>query len=79
MRIFITGTDTEVGKSVVTTVLASGYAALGSVIAAKPVASGVDVGSCGEDAAMIARACGHEPLTHTTYRAPLSPQLAPKY
>ena len=50
-RWFVTGTDTEIGKSAATACLAAAVAAEGrSVLAAKPVASGVAPGTAGEDA-----------------------------
>lgn len=73
MRWFVTGTDTGVGKSVVTACL--GAARRGAVVAAKPLASGVDEG-VGEDAALIGWAAGHPPQVHTVYREPLSPHRA---
>jgi len=74
VRLFITGTDTEVGKSVVTACLAA--AAEGSVVAAKPVASGVAPGTAGEDALLLAAAAGHPPCTFVTLEAPVSPHRA---
>ncbi|MEZ4317684.1 MAG: dethiobiotin synthase [Myxococcota bacterium] len=71
--LFVTGTDTEVGKSVVTACLAAGRPA--GAHAAKLVASGVDAFP-GEDAALLARAAGHPPSVYTTYTAPLSPHRA---
>jgi dethiobiotin synthetase len=53
MRLLITGTDTEVGKTVVTAALA---AAIPGVSALKPLASGS--APPGEDALMLARAAG---------------------
>lgn len=72
-RWFITGTDTDVGKSVVTAALAA--ARRGRVVAAKPVASGVERGF-GEDAERIGRAAGHPPRVFARWRAPLSPHRA---
>jgi len=75
-RWFITGTDTEVGKSVVTACLAEAARHHGSVIAAKPVASGVAPGEPGEDAALLALAGNHPPQVFATYEAPISPHRA---
>jgi len=76
MRLFITGTDTDVGKTAATAALAAALAERGTVVAAKPVASGVPAGRAGDDAEALGRAAGHPPVIHTTYRAPLSPHRA---
>ena len=76
MRLFVTGTDTHVGKTVVTCCLARAAAARGTVSAAKPVASGVRPGTPGEDAEQIAAHAGHAPRVFATYEAPLSPHRA---
>jgi len=74
-RWFITGTDTGVGKTVVTACLAA--AAPGSVCAVKPIESGVPRGRPhGPDAVSIANAAGHTPLTKEIFEAPLSPHRA---
>lgn len=74
--VFITGTDTGVGKTVVTAALAAAVARAGiRVRALKAVASGVESGA-GDDAERIAAAAGHEPLTGIALRAPLSPHRA---
>ncbi len=75
--LFVTGTDTEVGKSATTACLAEAVRAAGwPVCAAKPVASGVPDGEAGEDAELIALAAGHPPLIHATYLTPVSPHRA---
>jgi dethiobiotin synthase len=76
MRLFVTGTDTDVGKSVVTACLAAAARAHGTVVACKPVASGVPAGTAGEDALRIARGAGHDPLVFTTWSTPVSPHRA---
>lgn len=76
MRLFVTGTDTGVGKSVVTACLAAAARARGSVLACKPVASGVAPGTAGEDAELLGFAAGHAPLVFHTFEAPLSPHRA---
>lgn len=76
VRWFVTGTDTEVGKTVVTACLAQAARALGNVIAAKPVASGVPPGTAGEDAELLGAAAGHPPRVLATWEAPLSPHRA---
>jgi dethiobiotin synthetase len=71
---FVTGTDTDVGKSVVTAALAA--SAPGSVAALKPVASGVEPGTAGEDAALLGRAAGHPPAMRVALALPVSPHRA---
>lgn len=74
--LFVTGTDTGVGKTVVTAALAAALREAGvRVRALKPVASGVRAWP-GEDAELLARAAGHSPLVHTALAAPLSPHRA---
>lgn len=75
--LFVTGTDTSVGKTVVTAALAAALHAAGvGVRALKPVASGVPDGDPGEDAALLGLAAGHAPLGALRLRAPLSPHRA---
>lgn len=75
--LLITGTDTNVGKTVVTAALAAALARAGTrVRALKPVASGVPRGEPGEDAARIAAAAGHAPASFLRLVAPLSPHRA---
>lgn len=75
--LFVTGTDTGVGKTVVTSALAAALAEAGvAVRALKPVASGIDDGGWGEDATALGTAAGHAPAVHTRLRAPLSPHRA---
>jgi len=70
---FITGTDTEVGKTVVTACLAAAFH--GTALAAKTVASGVELPP-GEDAALLGFAAGHPAQVFQTWAAPLSPHRA---
>jgi dethiobiotin synthase len=73
--LFITGTDTEVGKSVVTAALAAGFRAQGrSPRAVKPLASGSP--PPGEDASLIAKHAGHEPIGFACLPTPASPERA---
>jgi dethiobiotin synthetase len=76
MRLFVTGTDTGVGKSVVTACLARAARLRGTVLASKPVASGVLPGTAGEDAELLGQAAGHPPSGLVRYEAPLSPHRA---
>lgn len=76
-RLFVTGTDTEVGKSVVTACLAAATRAAGrSVWALKPIASGIPDGGSGEDATLLARGAGHAPALFVGFRTPVSPHRA---
>ena len=76
-RLFITGTDTGVGTTVVTAALAAALAEAGvRVRALKPIASGVEAGTPGEDAALLGFAAGHTPRSAYTLAAPISPHLA---
>jgi len=73
--LFITGTDTEVGKSVVTAALAAGYRLRGrSPRAVKPLASGS--APPGEDALLIAKHAGHAPAGFACLAEPASPERA---
>jgi dethiobiotin synthetase len=79
--LLVTGTDTEVGKSVVAAALTAALAADGTPVAAfKPVVTGLDAPSPGQpaDHALLA-ACAHmAPEAVAPYRfwPPLSPHLA---
>lgn len=75
--IFVTGTDTGAGKSVVTAALAAALAEAGVRVAAlKPVASGVEDSPPGDDARLLGFAARHEPKVKVALRAPLSPHRA---
>jgi dethiobiotin synthase len=77
IRRFVTGTDTEVGKTHVTATLARLARAAGrAVVACKPVASGVTPGGPGEDAALLAVAAGHPPLGFAAFAEPVAPHRA---
>jgi dethiobiotin synthase len=71
-RVLVIGTDTDVGKTVVTAAIAAacGYRAL------KPIASGVPAGTVGDDAALLSVGDGHPPATCYRFVAPLSPHRA---
>ena len=72
---FITGTDTEVGKTAVTAGLAAALRVNGSDVAAiKPLATGSE--GPGEDALIIAKAAGHAPRVHTCLPTPAAPHRA---
>ena len=75
--VFVTGTDTGVGKTVVTAALAAALKRVGvRVRALKPVASGVPHGEVGEDATVLGQAAGHPPLGFAKFTAPISPHRA---
>lgn len=75
MRVVILGTGTDVGKTYVTACLARGLRERGSVLALKPVESGVGAGVTG-DAGAIAMAAGHAPiLSRWRFPRPVSPHL----
>ncbi len=72
---FITGTDTEVGKTAVTASIAATLRASGATVAAvKPLATGS--AAPGEDATIIAQAAGHAPRVHTCLPTPAAPHRA---
>lgn len=71
--LFVTGTDTGVGKTVVAAALA---ASARDSIGLKPLASGVPAGQPGEDAALLALATGDRPESYRRWVPPLSPHRA---
>ena len=84
--LFITGTDTGVGKTVIACALVRGLRALGASVAVmKPVASGSEVTPLGlrnEDALALAEAAGfdgrYEELNPYCFEPPISPHIAAK-
>jgi dethiobiotin synthetase len=75
VRVVILGTGTDVGKSYVTARLAQGLRAHVSVLALKPIESGVTQGALG-DAGAIAEAAGHTArLSRWRFPRPVSPHL----
>ncbi len=70
--LFVTGTDTDAGKTVVTAAIASAWR--GQVRAVKPVMSGAT--GVGSDAWRVAVAAGHEPLCFASWSVPVSPHRA---
>jgi dethiobiotin synthetase len=74
-KLFITGTDTEVGKTIVTACLAAAFRERGQQPrAVKPLATGSP--GPGEDATHIARAAGHDPVVFACFPVPASPERA---
>lgn len=77
IRLFITGTDTEIGKTAVTACLAAALRAKGiPVRAIKPFMSGAAPQDPESDALCIANAAGHKPQVHTWWATPVSPHRA---
>ena len=77
VRLFVTGTDTDVGKTRVTGLLARAARRQGrTVVACKVVASGVPPGHPGDDATHLGEAAGHAPLVFGTWETPVSPHRA---
>ncbi len=78
--ILVTGTDTGVGKTIVTAALTRSLRALGRrVIALKPLESGCEPApTAGEDGAVLARAAGQDGPQHALhrYRDPIAPAEA---
>ncbi|HKY37823.1 MAG TPA: dethiobiotin synthase [Polyangiaceae bacterium] len=76
MRVVILGTGTSVGKTFVTAALAAACRSRGSVLALKPIETGVLEGAPG-DAGTIAEAAGHSPvLSRWRFERGVSPHLA---
>ncbi len=74
--IVITGTDTEVGKTVVTAALAALLVSVGrSVTAYKPTQTGVEAGEAG-DMAEVSRLAGISTHEGVRLRAPMAPRPA---
>jgi len=73
--LFITGTDTEVGKTMVTACLSAAFRAQGRhPSAVKPLATGS--APPGEDAETIGSAAGHSPKVFACFPEPASPERA---
>ena len=76
-RWFITGTDTDAGKTAVTAALAAGLRHSGvDVRAVKPLMSGHRPENVESDAYRIASAAGHSVACHTWWETPISPHRA---
>ena len=74
-KLFITGTDTEIGKTMVTACLAAAWRTRGKAPKAiKPLATGSE--PPGEDALFIAQAAGHEPKVFACLPETASPERA---
>ena len=78
IRLGITGTDTGVGKTVVGCGLARAFVRRGrSVIAMKPIETGVEFDDPSRDGALLAGAAGHEDLLEATAPIVLPDPVAP--
>jgi dethiobiotin synthetase len=78
-RFFVTGTDTDVGKTYCSTALLRGFRANGVACAAlKPIASGVDANGQNPDAAALAAATGQAiaAVNPLSFHLPTAPHLA---
>ena len=76
MRVVVLGTGTDVGKTFITAGIARGLARHRSVLALKPIESGVTAEAT-SDADVIASAAGHPPvLSRWRFTRPVSPHLA---
>lgn len=74
--VIVTGTDTDVGKTVVTAAVCALLAAFGRRVAAyKPTQTGVETGEPG-DMAEVARLTGVEVVEGTRLREPMAPRPA---
>ena len=78
--IFVTGTDTGVGKTLVSCALLHAYAAMGKcAVGMKPVAAGCEDGAC-EDVEMLRRASGvqapRELVNPYAFVPPVAPHVA---
>ena len=74
--VVVTGTDTGVGKTVVTAALAVRAEQTGSVVVAKPTQTGVGPGQPPGDAAVVHALTGCEVQEFTTLADPLAPDTA---
>jgi dethiobiotin synthase len=73
--VFVTGTDTDVGKTVVSALLVRALRERGAPVSAlKPFATGED--GPGADARALAEAAGHEPRVFQTFLTPAAPERA---
>lgn len=80
-RYFITATDTDAGKTYVSSLLLQGFKALGTTaIGVKPIAAGADDQGCNGDALLLQRHSGialpYKVINPVCYQAPVAPHLA---
>ena len=73
--VFVTGTDTDVGKTVVSALIARGLRARGLAVSAlKPFATGAP--GPGADALLLGEAAGHAPRVFQSFPTPAAPERA---
>ena len=73
--VFVTGTDTDVGKTVVSALIARGLRARGVAVSAlKPFATGAP--GPGADALLLGEAAGHEARVFQSFPTPAAPERA---
>jgi adenosylmethionine---8-amino-7-oxononanoate aminotransferase len=80
--LFVTGTDTGAGKTVVAAAVVAALRGRGMrVEGLKPLATGVEPGQAGEDATLLARASGRDPrdCVLATFVMPRSPLAAARH
>lgn len=80
-RYFITATDTDAGKTYVSSLLLQGFKTLGTTaIGVKPIAAGADDQGCNGDALLLQRYSGialpYKVINPVCYQAPVAPHLA---
>lgn len=81
MKVFVTGTDTGVGKTEFSSALLRYLSAQreGRTLGLKPFESGVGVGDDDDsDAKRLAESAGHEPLCMASFKLPAAPWIAAK-
>ena len=80
-RYFITATDTDAGKTYVSSLLLQGFKALGTTaVGVKPIAAGADGQGCNGDALLLQQHSGialpYKVINPICYQAPVAPHLA---
>lgn len=78
---FITATDTDAGKTYVSSLLLQGFKALGTAaVGVKPIAAGADWQGCNGDALLLQQHSGialpYKMINPICYQAPVAPHLA---
>jgi dethiobiotin synthetase len=80
-RCFITATDTDAGKTYVSSLLLQGFKARGTAaLGVKPIAAGADGQGCNGDALLLQQCSGialpYKVINPICYQAPVAPHLA---
>ena len=78
---FVTGTDTDAGKTYVSSLLLQGFKTLGTAaLGVKPIAAGADEQGCNGDALLLQQHSGialpYKVINPICYQAPVAPHLA---